>query len=72
MFGQMNDSYQEPRADVPLSLRLEKYANEVFNIVKDYDNNNDKECQEQTILISTTNLEEIGKINMMTNEEIIT
>lgn len=66
----MSDSYLEPRADIPLSTRLEKYANEIFDIVKDYDN--DKECQEQNILISTTNLEETGKINMMTDEEIIT
>lgn len=64
----MSDSYLEPRADIPLSARLEKYVNEVFDIVKDYDN--DKECQEQNILISITNLEETGKINMMTDEGI--
>lgn len=62
----MSDSYQEPRADISLSARLEKYANEVFDI------DNDKECENQNILISSTNLEEIGKINMITDEEIIT
>lgn len=62
----MSDSCQEPRADISLSARLEKYANEVFDI------DNDKECENQNILISSTNLEEIGKINMITDEEIIT
>lgn len=65
----MSDSYLEQRVNIQPTAKLEKYADENFDMVKDFCN--DKESQEQDFLTDTTNLEEVGKINVMNDEEII-
>lgn len=56
----MNDSYLEQP-----SAKLEKYANETFDMLKNF--YNDK-CQEQNFLIYTTNLEKVGKMNLIIDQ----
>lgn len=61
----MNDSYLEQKVDIQPPAKLQKYANENFDFY------NDETCQEQKFLIGTTNLEKVGKMNLMIGEEIM-